>query len=535
MSAIRTIYLSELFIVLLMAIGIIPMEFSYMILILLSISFLKMNMLDSLKLFILSIPFFVAFPSNIFSDSMSVWRIFIIILAVKAGYEIFIKKQKENRMNFILNKLKNIKPRKNRYDKLLILFLLFILVNAVSLFFAQHIGSGIKKILFFSNVVLLFPIVTYCVNNEEDAISILKHILYMAVMVVFIGYLQFISTFFIPLYEFWQFWAHNVIRIFYGENLSELLSYSNTWFSYYDNVLPTLRMFSVFPDSHSFSLFVLILIPVIISLSFLYKEKRNFIFLLILFLLAIYFSGSRGVWLSSVFALISALFILNYEKEKENKIRKYILRLFKIPDKKINTFIIIYSVLAFFALIPVSNYILVKNQEAQLLKAGGGGEQYGKENALFKRALSITDLSETSNKNRIQIMTAALVSIAKHPIFGIGAGNVPLALDEKISDSKKGSSAHNIYLDIAVETGVAGLIVFILLIIEIMKTAYKFFHKLEKRYAKIFAGSFFVYFSWVMFYGLFDVVIFNDKVLMIVVILISILYSFEKIYLKNNF
>ncbi len=87
LTTLKTIFLSEFILVFAMAIGIAPQEFSYLILVLLVASFVKLNMLDSLKLFILSIPFFVALPANAFSDSMSIWRVLIIALFLKAGWE----------------------------------------------------------------------------------------------------------------------------------------------------------------------------------------------------------------------------------------------------------------------------------------------------------------------------------------------------------------------------------------------------------------------------------------------------------------
>lgn len=572
MSTIKTIFLFEIIIVFAMIVGIAPQEFSYLILLLLSVSFLRLNILDSLKLFILSIPFFVALPANALSDSMSVWRVLVVILFLKAGWEkmswlynsnlagskLYLEPQCTNSKLLVQNKIvcKCIKVRNitanqhdSNYRKLFILTALFFIIAALSLFFAQNTGAGVKKILFLANIFLLFPVVIYAIKKENDLVEIMKFILCSSAIVVFIGYVQFLATFFISLYDFWQFWAGNAIKALYGEGLSNLLSYSNTWFSYYKTLPPTLRMFSVMPDSHSFSMLVIISMPAVLALLFYYKQKKQKKYLsiiLIFFLLAVYLSGSRGAWMGSVFALAMGvyLFLASSEKEKNNpsfsKIR-FILEFIKLLKSKVGFKLneennskhcskpIAFSVVLFFILMPVFGLILRQNQETQIIKSGINlSAEERSEFSMFERAFSISDFSETSNKGRLQIWRETLISIGNHPFFGVGLGNFNYVLEQSESALKKGSSAHSIYLDIASEIGIFGLIVFLFLLVEIIEYSYRLFYKLKQKHLKIFAGAFFVYFIWICAYGLFDVVIFNDKVLMFTVILIGILYAMGK-------
>ena len=60
--------------------------------------------------------------------------------------------------------------------------------------------------------------------------------------------------------------------------------------------------------------------------------------------------------------------------------------------------------------------------------------------AFLKRALSISDLSETSNKGRLEIWLATFPSIFKHPFLGVGAGNFPVILEQSHAASKMGYS-----------------------------------------------------------------------------------------------
>jgi hypothetical protein len=552
LTLLKTIFISEFILVFAMVMGIMPQEFSYLILVLLVVSFIKLNILDSLKLFIISIPFFVALPANQFSDSMSIWRVLILVLVLKVGYEKY-KKVRSASLNegdirecclLGYNKLK-----KSNYYKLFLLTILFFIIAAVSLISAQDIGAGIKKMLFLLNVFLLFPVVIFTIKKESNLLEILKAVLYSSVIIVFIGYFQFVLTFFITLSQFWYFWTDNVIKAFYGQNLSHLLSYSNTWFSYYKALPPTLRMFSVLPDSHSFAMIIIISTPVILSFLFLYKgkQKKYISVVLMFFLLAIFFSGSRGAWVGSIFALMTGLFLFlsSSVKTKNNlrleKIRLAISEFIKLLKSKVGfnfniesnskyySKLITFSILLFFVLMPVSSFILKQNQEVQIARSNIIlSDDDRSKFSMFERAFSISDFDEISNKGRLQIWQETLISIKEHPLSGVGFGNFPLVLEEKISALKKGSSAHSLYFDIAAEIGIFGLIIFLFLIIEILKTAHKSYFKMEKKYLKIFAGSFFVYFVWICAYSIFDVVIFNDKVLMFTVVIIGILYSIDR-------
>ena len=118
--------------------------------------------------------------------------------------------------------------------------------------------------------------------------------------------------------------------------------------------------------------------------------------------------------------------------------------------------------LVIFALsFPVSSFIMAKSY-------------HGRRGTLaFKRAKSIVDLEELSVKSRMGIWKVSLNSVLKHPILGVGIGNYPVVLGEEISAAKKGASAHNLYLDVASEMGLLGLIALLLIFLEILKTCWK--------------------------------------------------------------
>ena len=549
LTPVTSIFLLQLIAVILMSVNLLPLEVRYFLTFFLILCFLLLNLSEALALFIISIPLFVAVPISGVSDSMSSWRILIVVLFVKFLWEkTKLLKRESLSLAVLMNKIKKLP-----YYNLLVFFIIFIFISLLSLFAAQNIGAGVKKIFFLINAALLFPIVISVIKSQERLLKIIKAVFFAGAFTLLVGYGQLLATFFIPLFNFWQFWAGEVIEVLYGKNLSYLLSYSNTWFSYYDTLPATLRMFSVMPDSHSFAMFILLTIPFTLFLTVYYfsgkvsrlcflnscvsirKEKKENLFLIIfltLSLLAIIFSGSRGVWVSSVFGLLAGIYLLS--PYKFLNLRPYFKKIKLAAGNKRQCGLIIFSVMIFFLVIPLSNFTLKQNQIAQLSRAGLEMSDEEK-SAFLKRALSISDLSETSNRGRLEIWNLAAGSVFKHSFLGVGAGNFPVILEQNYAASKMGSSAHNLYLEIAAEIGLFGLAAFLFILAEILQKSYQLFWRLKNKASKIFAGGFFVYAVWAFGYGLFDVVLFNDKVLMLLTISIGVLYSLERVERIENF
>jgi hypothetical protein len=528
----------EAFVVLMMILNVVPQSCAYLVLLILLLAILKLSDLDFLKLYIVSIPFFVVLPPSFASDAMSVWRIVLLfwflkifLVRFKIG-EIFFKRgeswsqKKQTVVSELSNYIHNLK--KSNYYHILILALALCAISLFSLLFAQSVGVGIKEIIFVASIFLLFPILLFSVKNRADLNEVIKHLFFSSLTIIFFGYFQFILTFFITLSDFWGFWYTYFIKAFYGEKMMILLSYSNTWFSYYEgtNLPPTLRMFSVMPDSHSFAMLMILFSPIVIFYYASQKEKGKrllFVFVFALFLLAIFFSGSRGAWAGWVIALVSSAFLYRFRKRIAS------LRLIQIDHTTVHKKhykTVIASLVLFLALFPVSSVALQKSQEVQMIMEGMSLDD-DRKSALLRRTWSTYDFSETSNKKRMQIWKESVSSVASHPLTGVGLGNFPVALGESVETSKMGSSAHNIYLDIAVEVGLFGLLVFLLLILEIMRKLFQMSHRLKKYSLRLFAASFLIYFIWIMAYGLVDVVLLNDKVLMFMVIMLAIFYKID--------
>lgn len=540
-NPIKILWLAEFILALFIISGIADATMAYISLFVLLVGIWKLSNLDALRFYIYSIPIFVSLPPNAFSEAMSVWRFALLFFIIK----IFLEKFEilhtlgdrgltfADKKNEVLDRFGDFASdiKTSNYYRLFKPTLLFGVVGILSLIFAQSLGAGIKKMIFLGSVFLLFGIVSFAAQKKEDAEKILKAVFVSGSGIMIVGYLQLTSTFFVFLSDFWGFWDNYVIRAFYGEQTMNLLSYSNTWFSYYDDkgeIPPTLRMFSMMPDSHSFSLLMVLFTP--LALFYAYSAvnksaKRKYLAVLALMLLAVFFSGSRGAWVGWLGAVAVSMYFY---------FAPHIPRVLKvIPVKDYaeykNTYKrVLMSVMLFVVLIPLASLTLNINQDSQLIREGRALSS-DRKNALLQRTWSISDMDETSNKGRMEIWRDSVVSVTKNPVLGIGIGNFPFALSEKLSAAKKGASAHNIYLDVAVEMGLVGMAIFIWLLWSICEKLFHLSRKFKEEKFRLLAFAFLTYFIWIFTYGFFDVVIFNDKVLMFFVIILASLYKLEDV------
>jgi len=516
------ILLTELVVIFLMVFGVVPREASLFLTGLMIFYFIFAPLKDSFWVFIASIPLFVALPLTENFDYMANWRILLVVLFLVLFFRQGVS------INLVKNSLGKWRLKENlKHGLIEYLVGVFLIIGALSLFVADDLWIGAKKIIFLINVFLLFLIIRNLINKNKEAVSEILSALKVAVgLTLAIGFTQLIVVFFIPLHSFWHFWDRQVISVFYGQNLSELLSYSNTWFSYYAYQSPTLRMFSIFPDSHSFALFCVLSLPFLLAMIFTKHAKKKLYlgyFLLIVCLMAIIFSGSRGAWVSALGALLIFLFsiLLFYSPTIRSKTDFFIPKIIGNWKKKIQ--LIFGCLIIFFLLFPIASGILLLSERTRT-----GMAPKMETISFFERARSIADFAETSVRGRLEIWQRTIDSIAARPVLGVGIGNYPLVLNEEMSSVKRGASAHNLYLDVAAEMGIFALLVLLAIFWQIIKKLWLIFQdkkEIKDAYLQSWASFFFLALIWVLGYSLFDVVLLNDKVLLFFMANLGLLYA----------
>ncbi len=560
---INIIFLIQVVVVFLVAFGVWPRVLIFPLAVLIALFVLWTDLETSTAFFIRSVPLFVALPLTSYFDSFNIWRIAsgliflkwfyklnrgavgtVFAKSFKGGGEQFLRACRDK--NFVHRSLVLIK----KYP-LAFLLGIFILLSLLSLPVAEDLFTGVKRIIYLVNLSLV-PLVIYDLIKKNSTLTkkFLGNILISGTIVAGAGLVQLISTYLMSVDAFLYFWGNTVQLGFYGSQWADIAMEANTWFAYFGNQL-SLRIFSTFTDSHSFPLYLLMTIPALLTLA-LHKVFNNqaeagvgtvfvktglnknyvhrrpleidfkkliqtraswLITLLPVFYLLAILSGTRGIWLAVLGPFLCLPFLIRKAGQAEKNILKY-LGLLLIP------FLILFSV-AF-----------------PIMGSDQFGLQKGDNQILGERIRSIIDLEETSNNGRLAIWKKTVASIIHHPLLGVGIGNFPTVLSQSTDLAKAGSSAHNLYLHIAAEIGLIGLLAALGILAIILKRSWSIFTRANQPYThskipergvegrewvgmadwpslKIYAAAFILYSLWVLFYSLTDAVLFDERAFLV--------------------
>ena len=520
-TSLNLVFFIEILVVFLAVLGILPREVFLFLAGILLYFVLFSSYKESVFLIARSIPLFVALPITESFDSLNTWRIIVLALFLKWFFDgnfflfldaVFkiIKKAKESFLGAL----------KFAYNKWRIetLMFLLLLVSFLSLLKAEDLIIGTKRIIYFANLAMLFFVVR-SVARKIGFFKIAKNTLASGILITIVGFAQLFMAYFMQINDFVEFWALDVNRVLYGNAWANIVIGANTWFAYYADTIH-LRMFSSFPDTHSFPLYLMMVLVFAMTLLFkkrLKKEGGLFLFIFIIAaIFAIILTGTRGIWASFIFPTAILVFWM-FKKQLSRKTLKFLF----IP------FII------FLILLPISAPIFTSKQ----FKINTSKEVSSK--AFSERFKSMVDTEETSNKGRIYIWKESVKSIIKNPFLGVGLGNFPVVLKENVSAIKSGASAHNIYLHIASELGLLGFLVFMLILYEIFKKTWLIFKENKNETVRYFALMSFLFILWISGYLMTDVAIFDERAFLMLMILLGVLFSFNTtqnsfIKIKNN-
>ena len=284
----------------------------------------------------------------------------------------------------------------------------FLFLNAFSLFFARNIDWSLRKLAFLFSLFPLYFVVAASIKEKKETERVVAAMVFSATAAAMLGIGQFAVQFFIGTKTLVVFWMKYVAIIFLGKTVSQSVFNHPSWLvdisgrTYF-------RAISVFPDPHMLALFLGLVLPLALALFFEHKKKR-WLFCAAIIFLADILTFSRGGYVGLLGGLMFLLFVFR---------RKLFMR---------------YKIWSFLGLA----FLII------VLIAPG---------PISRRFFSSFNLEEGSNSGRLAMWREAEKNIAEHPLFGVGIGNFPLAVDPLVT-YREPIYAHNTYLDVGVEAGI---------------------------------------------------------------------------------
>src|SRR3989344_5828980 len=340
-SWLNKIFILEVILFGLIITGVLPRETSIFLAVGLAIYMIAAPIEDATIFFVRSIPLFIAIPITTEYDNLNTWRILSIILFLRLAHITGLK--------YFL-KIKGFL----RYSKLLIVLLFFAVLSIIP---AVDKASAITRIIYFINLSLIGMVIYYLAGVKKDFVErLVKNITIPMIIVITAGFIQLISTYFIDIYQFMRIWGEGIQMRQFGVLWSEIaVRIGNSWFAYYGPQL-SLRVFSLFPDSHSFPQFVLLGLPALLAISILkltgnpqvYNSLKKMVrtrvsmkiaWVALAFLITI-LSGTRGIWAASAGVLIIIAVVTYWIKR--TKINNYHKNIFKYISSYMLVFFLLF-------------------------------------------------------------------------------------------------------------------------------------------------------------------------------------------------
>lgn len=411
-------------------------------------------------LFCLYLPFQVALNPAAGVDLAS-GRVFILILAL-----MWLASGLKNKQVYISAKIQTF------------LIISFLFICGLSLFWAQNLDWGVRKLLFLFSIFPVYFVIAGLISpspsipllKAEGALKIVKFLVWGAGLAAGIGIVQFFLQFIVGLDATASLWRNYVTPIFLGKEFTQAVLGYPSWLVNIGGH-DYLRAFATFPDPHMFSFYLGLILPLALSMHYAFR-KKTYLIIFIIILLADLLTFSRGGYIGLAAGLIFIALHFAFNK--------------KISPKKILVYLAISLVLFMsLALTPVG-----------------------------KRAITSFSASEGSNRGRFENWNQAIEIIKNNPL-GVGIGNYSREI-EPSAPYRKPIYAHNLYLDIAAETGIINAVILILLIVFSIKA---FIKKSKDNILWLGGSASLIIFT---FHSIFDTALYSVHVLPLLLIVIAL-------------
>lgn len=378
-----------------------------------------------------------------------------------------------------------------------LLLISFLFLASFSLFFAPNYTWGIRKLLFLFSIFPLFFVINGIFPlSSQKTLSLLKFTVWGAFLAAFVGIIQFLLQLVIPLNILYSTWAKIVVP-FLGNSFSQAVLTNPSWLVNASGHT-LLRATAFFPDPHMFSYYLNICALISLGIFFGRAKKQmssgdpihtwwldRYAYLIFFFILilASFITFSRGGYLG----LIAGLLFFGFFTFKSK------LKYFFGNPKRIVLLIMIFITLLLTILIP---------------------------NPISNRLLSSFNLSEGSNTGRILTWRQSLEVIKNNPLLGVGLGNYSLSIKPS-ADYREPIYSHNTFLDIAAETGILNVFIWLFIFLFAIINSTANFIK-NNNFIQLGLASALISFST---HSLFETAIFSVHILPLIILILSLSYD----------
>lgn len=296
---------------------------------------------------------------------------------------------------------------------------LFVALAGFSLIGAENIIWGLRKLVFFLSIFLLYFLVIALVDNWLKIKKIIFVLTSGAGLIALIGLGQFIAPFIFGLERVYGFWAWYVLPVFSGFNLGAMILAFPSWLVNVDGQT-IMRAFSLFSDPHMLSFYLGLVLPLVVVLLGASKKHLPTLYILyFLLFIVLLLTFTRGAYFAIIitFLVLAGLFWRYLKAKKIALLLCLSLLIFIIPTT------------------PIAD-----------------------------RFYSSFDMSDGSNVGRLEMWQQAGQAGLERLWQGVGLGNYSLLVDTNFG-YRNPITAHNLYLDIFSEIGIFALIVWLVLIL----------------------------------------------------------------------
>jgi O-antigen ligase len=298
----------------------------------------------------------------------------------------------------------------------------FLFLSSLSLFLGRDASAGFRKLLYFFTIVPVFFVAADIFQAQKWRKSALVSVILAGTLAAIVGLFQFLFSFLAGVEKSVKIWE-NLAPYFLGNSFGKIVAANSSWLVDVGG-MTRMRAFGFFPDPHNFAFFVNLCLFAGLGYFFSSEKAASKVWIggaLALMIAAVALSFSRGAYLG---LLAGGLFFAAVFLKRSGALGKAIV-----------------VIAAIFVLIFIFN-----------------------SNIITQRLVSSFNLKEGSNVERYKNWVQAAGMIQDYPLGGVGLGNYARTVDPTAAD-RSSIYAHNLFLDIAAETGILNAIVFLCLIL----------------------------------------------------------------------